>query len=102
VQVRSASLSGGGYLDTEYPVMFRLRYRDAVGNGQTWYRGFYYQNPERRPTDHGELVPENAWTHFQLDLAELPEPPVFVYALEVLGAGHDFDALVADVQLTPQ
>jgi hypothetical protein len=102
VKVRSASLSGGGYLDTEYPLMFRLRYRDAAGNGQTWYRGFYYQNPERRPTDHGELVPENVWTHFQLDLAQLPEPPVFVYALEVLGAGHDFDALVTDVQLTPQ
>jgi hypothetical protein len=102
VKVRSASLSGGGYLDTEYPLMFRLRYRDAAGNGQTWYRGFYYQNHERRPTDHGELVPENAWVPFQLDLAELPEPPVFLYALEVLGAGHDFDALVADVQLSPQ
>ena len=102
VKVHSASLSGGGYLDTEYPLMFRLRYRDAAGNGQIWYRGFYYQNPELRPTDHGELVPENTWVRFQLDLAELPEPPVFLYALEVLGAGHDFDALVADVQLTPQ
>ena len=48
-QVRSASLSGGGYLGTEYPLMLRLRYRDAAGNGQTWYRGFYYQNPELRP-----------------------------------------------------
>ncbi|HLH23873.1 MAG TPA: FecR domain-containing protein [Chloroflexota bacterium] len=102
VKVRSASLSGGGYLDTEYPLMFRLRYRDAAGNGQTWYRGFYYQNPERRPADHGELVPENTWVRFQLDLAQLPEPPVFLYALEVLGAGHDFDALVTDIQLTPQ
>ena len=102
VKVRSASLSGGGYLDTEYPLMLRLRYRDAVGNGQTWYRGFYYQNPELRPTDHGELVSENAWVRFQLDLATLPEPPVFLYALEVLGAGHDFDALVTDIQLTPQ
>lgn len=102
VKVRSASLSGGGYLDTEYPLMFRLRYRDAAGNGQTWYRGFYYQNPELRPTDHGERVPENTWVRFEVDLAELPEPPVFLYTLEVLGAGHDFDALVADVQLTPQ
>jgi hypothetical protein len=102
VKVRSASLSGGGYLGTEYPLMFRLRYRDAAGNGQTWYRGFYYQNPELRPTDRGELVPENAWMRFQFDLAALPEPPVFLYALEVLGAGHDFDALVTDVQLTPQ
>ena len=102
VKVRSASLSGGGYLGTEYPLMLRLRYRDAAGNGQTWYRGFYYQNPERRPTDRGELVPQDTWVRFQLDLAELPEPPVFLYALEVLGAGHDFDALVTHVQLIPQ
>jgi hypothetical protein len=39
---------------------------------------------------------------FQVDLAQLPEPPVVLYALEVLGAGHDFDALVTDVALTPQ
>ncbi len=102
VKVRSASLSGGGYLGTEYPLMLRVGYRDAAGNGQTWYRGFYYQNPERRPTDRGTLVPEDAWSHFQIDLAQLPAPPAFVYSVEVLGAGHDFDALAADVQLTPQ
>lgn len=102
VKVRSASLSGGGYLGTEYPLMLRLRYRDASGTGQTWYRGFYYQNPERRPADRGQHVPEDTWVPFEFDLAQLPEPPSFLYALEVLGAGHDFDALVTDVRLVPQ
>jgi len=102
VKVRAASLSGGGYLGTEYPLMLRLRYRDAAGNGQTWYRGFYYQNPERRPTDRGELVPRDVWVSFQFDLAQLPERPVFLYALEVLGAGHDFEALVTDLALVAE
>ena len=105
VKVRSADLSGGGYLGTEYPLMLRLRYRDTAGNGQTWYRGFYYRNPERRPTERGQLVPEDAWVPFALDLAELPElpaPPAFLYALEVLGAGHDFEALVTDLRLVPE
>lgn len=102
VNVRYASLSGGGYLGTEYPLMFRLRYRDTAGTGQTWYRGFYYQNPERRPTERGQRVPADTWVRVEIDLAELPEPPAFLYALEVLGAGHDFDALVTDVRLVPQ
>ena len=102
VKVDAASLSGGGYLGTEYPLMLRLRYRDAAGNGQTWYRGFYYQNAEARPTSRGELVPQGGWTRVQLDLAELPERPVFLYSLEVLGAGHDFDASVTDLRLVAE
>jgi hypothetical protein len=102
VKVQAASLSGGGYLGTEYPMMLRLRYRDVAGNGQTWYRGFYYQNTEGRPTSRGEVVPQGAWTRVQVDLAELPERPAFVYSLEILGAGHDFDALITDVQLVAE
>jgi len=102
VKVQSASLSGGGYLGTEYPMMLGLRYRDAAGNGQTWYRGFYYQNAEGRPTNRGELVPQGVWTRVQFDLSELPDRPAFLYSLEVLGAGHDFDALITDVRLVAE
>ena len=102
VKVRAASLSGGGYLGTEYPLMVRLRYRDAAGNGQTWYQGFYYQNSERRPVERGALVAPDTWTRFQLDLTQLPERPWFLYAIEVLGAGHNFDAAVTDLQLVAQ
>jgi len=38
----------------------------------------------------------------RFDLAELPERPMFLYALEVLGAGHDFDAAIADVRLVAE
>lgn len=102
VKVQSASLSGGGYLGTEYPMMLRLRYRDAAGNGQTWYRGYYYQNAEGRPTTRGELVSQGVWTPIQVDLSELPDRPVFLYSLEVVGAGHDFDALITDVRLVAE
>ena len=32
-------------------------------------------------------------------LSALPERPVFIHSIEVLAAGHDFDAVVADVRL---
>jgi hypothetical protein len=99
VRVRHASLSGGGYLGTEYPAMLRVHYRDAAGNGRTWVHGFYYQNPEERPVDRGSQVPRDTWVHFSVDLATLRPRPLTIYALEVLGAGHDFDALITDVQL---
>jgi hypothetical protein len=99
VRVRHASLSGGGYLGTEYPAMLRVHYRDAAGNGRTWVHGFYYQNPEERPVDRGSEIPRDTWVHFSVDLAALRPRPLTIYALEVLGAGHDFDALITDVQL---
>ncbi|MBX5491201.1 MAG: hypothetical protein IRZ14_08570 [Chloroflexi bacterium] len=99
IRVRQASLSGGGYLGTEYPAMLRLHYRDAAGNGRTWVHGFYYQNPEERPVERGSQIPRDTWVRFEVDLAELQPRPITIYALEVLGAGHDFDALITDVQL---
>ena len=38
----------------------------------------------------------------QRDLADLPERPAFLYSLEVLGAGHDFDALITDIRLVAE
>jgi len=99
VRVHYASLSGGGYLGTEYPAMLRLHYRDAAGNGRTWVHGFYYQNPEERPVERGSQIPRDTWVRFEVDLAELRPRPITIYALEVLGAGHDFDAAITDVQL---
>ena len=34
------TLSGGGYLGSEYPLLVQVTYRDEAGNQHTWARGF--------------------------------------------------------------
>lgn len=99
LKIDSASLSGGGYLGTEYPVMVRVRYQTPRGNEEVWTHGFYYANPEQRPTNGGELIQRGVWTHFRTDLTKLPGIPAVIEGLQVLSAGHSFDASVADVRI---
>ena len=99
LKVNYASLSGGGYLGTEYPLMFRVQYTDETGGRPGWSRGFFYANPENRPTDNGEPIAQGEWFPFLVRLSDLPDRPAFIRSIEVLSAGHDFDAVVADVRL---
>jgi len=99
VKVDEASLSGGGYLGSEYPMMLRVRYRDSRGANQVWTQGFYYANPENRPTPMGQLVPRGAWTDVSFDLTQPRNPPISIDSIEIFGAGHTFDASIADIQL---
>lgn len=99
VKVGFASLSGGGYLGSEYPMMLRVNYTDERGGRPGWTHGFYYANPENRPTTNGEIIARGEWYPFLARLSDLPDRPVFVQSIEVLAAGHDFDAMVADVRL---
>jgi hypothetical protein len=102
VKVDNASLSGGGYLGSEYPLMFRVQYTDDRGGRPGWSRGFYYANPENRPTENGQLVTQGEWYPFLIRLSDLPDRPAFIKAIEVLAAGHDFDSMVADVRLVAE
>jgi hypothetical protein len=99
VKVSQASLSGGGYLGSEYPVMFRVNYTDERGGRPGWTHGFYYANLENRPTDNGEIIAQDQWYPFLGRLTDLPDRPIFIRSIEILSAGHDFDATIADVRL---
>ena len=102
VKVNHASLSGGGYMGSEYPMMLRVRYRDATGGQRDWYHGFYYQNPEQRPTRQGEQIPQGVWFRYVGDLMQLDPPPVTILSVEVLGAGHDYDAEITEISLVAE
>ncbi|MBA2447009.1 MAG: FecR domain-containing protein [Chloroflexi bacterium] len=99
IKIDHASLSGGGYLGSEYPMMFRVNYTDEKGARPGWTQGFYYANPENRPTDNGELIAQGQWYPYLGRLSDLRERPTFIRSIEALSAGHDFDALVADIRL---
>jgi hypothetical protein len=102
VKIRHASLSGGGYLGSEYPIMFRVSYSDEKGGRPGWSHGFFYANPENRPTEGGELIAQDQWYPYLGRLSDLPERPALIRSIEILSAGHDFDALIADIRLVAE
>ena len=99
IKIDHASLSGGGYLGSEYPLMLRVHYTDEKGGRPGWSQGFFYANPDNRPTEGGELIAQGQWYPYLGRLADLPERPAYIRSLEILSAGHDFDATVTDVRL---
>jgi hypothetical protein len=102
VKLNFASLSGGGYLGSEYPLMVRVNFTDDKGSRQVWSKGFYYANPENRPTEIGESVPRGEWYPFLIRLHQLPDRPAFIKSIEVLSSGHDFDALASYIQIVTE
>jgi hypothetical protein len=100
VKVTHASLDGGGYAGTEYPMMLRINYAAENGGNSSWVQGFYFRNASNRPADLGEQIPAGEWHHYTLDMTTLKERPAYISSVEVFASGHDFDAQVANIQLT--
>lgn len=102
VKLIAQTLSGGGWLGSEYPLLARVRYRDANGNENTFVRGFYFRNDEGRPTLNGVQVLPNQWVPHTADLFDpnIAAPrPAYVLWIELEGSGWEFESLVAGVQL---
>lgn len=103
VRVDRASLSGGGQLGSEYPMMLRVVYQGKEEDSRwDWLQGFYVQNPENRPVRNAEQVPQSEWVHFgPRDLMQTDESrkPYRLLRFEVMGQGHTYDAQVAQVRL---
>lgn len=97
VRVDEQSLSGGGYMGYEYPVMIRVHYRDVNGNQIDWSHGFFFKNVEQRPTPNGQEVQQGQWVSYSTDLMEAKPQPAHIISIDVLGAGHTFSGMVANV-----
>jgi hypothetical protein len=109
LQVIHHSLSGGGFDDSEYPLIVKVTYRDRQNRVASWYRGFYTHNEEGRRVSHGIPVQQGEWYTFEQDLLRLndgpgssvlvkPEP-VYLETLDIYAAGHDFESVVASVSI---
>ncbi|MHB0868127.1 MAG: FecR domain-containing protein [Chloroflexota bacterium] len=97
LRVDEQSLSGGGYMGYEYPIMLRVRYRDASGSQVNWTVGFFFNNPEERPTPNGQGVKQGQWYSWDVDLMTAMPKPTHIVSVEVLGAGHTFSGMIANV-----
>ncbi len=100
VKVDFHSLSGGGYLSSEYPVMVRIDYEDEYGSAAHWYHGFYYQNSQNNPTLNGEEIRQGVWYPYEtVDLLELDPRPYYIRSLQIYASGWNYDSLVAEAGL---
>jgi len=109
VKVAFQSLSGGGLLSSEFPLIVRLDYKDLWGNDKFWTHGFYYQNnagypiapdPWGRPS--GEQVPQDVWYPYESgNLIELlgENRPAHITGLTMYASGWNYDSLVSEIQL---
>jgi hypothetical protein len=104
IKLKHQSLSGGGYLGFEYPLMIRITYRDVYDSEAEWVRGFYYQNVDGFPTNQGVELPRDRWYTFESEnlLEGLSVRPFRIMAMRIYASGWDYDSLITDVQLIEQ
>lgn len=104
VRVHDQSLSGGGILSSEYPIILRLKYRDVYGSDAEWVHGFYIQNTTNNPTLYGEKVSPDVWVPFESgNLFDTADPrPFYITSLQIYASGWDYAAAVTAVRLIAQ
>lgn len=109
VRLDLQSLSGGGLLSSEFPIIVRLDYKDRWGTDKFWTHGFYYQNqagyviapdPWGRPS--GEMIPRAVWFPYEsgnlLDLLG-DNKPAQITGLTLYASGWNYESLVSEIQL---
>ncbi len=100
MQIRYQSLSGGGYLGSEYPIRVRIDYRTLGGESYAVY-GFYYQNNTRNRTDFGIPVPEDAWFTYAAaqNLMTLEPRPQRILSVQISASGWDYESRMSNISL---
>ncbi|MHB8644297.1 MAG: FecR domain-containing protein [Thermomicrobiales bacterium] len=104
VKIVSHSLSGGGTLGSEYPVVFLIRYVDASNNPIEIGRAFYTQNDDGNRTAtsvlQGTQIKPGVWSEtFHWELKQAHPVPYKLVSIQVYASGHDYDAYVANISI---
>ncbi|MCB0068528.1 MAG: hypothetical protein H6640_17940 [Caldilineaceae bacterium] len=101
------SLSGAGYLSSEYPLRVELTYTDVYGKQLTWGHGFYYRDPENENWKivNGEKVPPFNWyTYRSPDLMELLKEtrPAHIDSIRIYASGWNYQSMVSEAFLVAE
>ncbi len=102
LRIIEQTLSGGGILGSEYPLIVRVHYRDSAGNEQEWMHGFYIQNDDNHPTPAGDSVIPNQWTDESFDLFDpsvVSPRPAEILWIEFAASGHGYRSDVSRIEL---
>jgi hypothetical protein len=100
VRIVSQSLSGGGLLSSEFPLIVRVDYQDQYGNPQYWTQGFYCQNTAGYNIVGGVEVPCGTRRNIEIALNAIPNAPTALTSIEFYASGWDWDVYVSDVEIT--
>ncbi|MDP2937619.1 MAG: FecR family protein [Dehalococcoidia bacterium] len=94
------SLSGGGYMGSEYPLLVRVLYRAERGDTSIVY-AFFYQNEADNLTINGTQLPQGEWVSYPVpeNLMSIDPSPVRILAVEVTASGHDYESLLKEISL---
>ena len=109
VKLLYQSLSGGGYLSSEFPIIVRIDFKDIYGIDRFWIHGFYYQNVDRYPIlpdvwgqPTGEQIPHSVWYPYESGnlLAQLGDVrPARIHSIRIYASGWNFQSMVSEVGL---
>lgn len=99
-QLQYQSLSGGGYMGSEYPMAVRVVYRAANGEEHTSFTGFYYHNETANRIDFGQKVPQNQWQTVSIPLKSISPQPQRIVSAQVSASGWDYQSQLQNVSLT--
>lgn len=104
VKIISHSLSGGGALGSEYPVVFLVRYVSAKNDPIEAGRAFYVQNDDGNRTAtsvlQGTQIKPGVWAEtFHWDLKQAYPVPYKLVSIQVYASGHDYDAFIANISI---
>ena len=104
IRLHNATLGGGGYQSSEYPLILRLRYRDVNNNELEMIKGFYYQNDDENPTRNGEKIPRDKWVPFQTGnlLQGLDPKPFYLLFIQIYASGWDYESFISGIHLTAE
>lgn len=102
VRLLYQSLSGGGYLSSEFPIIVRLDYRDPYGFDRFWTHGFYYQNADNYPIQNGDQVPRYRWYPYESEnlMETLGDVgPVYINSVRIYASGWNYQSEISEVGL---
>jgi hypothetical protein len=111
VNILFQSLSGAGFVNTEFPVRVELNYTDIYGKDLRWGYGFFYRTPEDSspavPVELGVQVNQAQWfTYRSPDLIALLKAegtrPARINSIRIYASGWNYRSMVSEVYLIAQ
>lgn len=104
VKLLHQSLSGAGYLSSEFPLRVEITYTDIYGKVLTWGHGFYYRDPDNQNWRiiNGEKIPPYIWyTYTSPNLMELLREtrPARINSVRIYASGWNYQSMVSEAYL---
>jgi hypothetical protein len=108
VNILFQSLSGGGSVNTEFPVRVEINYTDIYGKDLSWGYGFFYRTPEASnppvPANIGIQIPQATWYHYQSAnlialLDQQGTKPARINSIRIYASGWNYQSMVSEVAL---